>query len=1544
VIGIDEAQNSQTVQAWADNLNLTYLFLLDINSVVSQEFGVTAIPFNVLIDAGGVLRYQSIGYLESALIAAIEANLPGGERHSLYVPREYTSIQAAINAATDGDQIIVAPGQYDLSTTILNQRVNNLLLLGSRREDNRDASIINAAVNPGTYVAIRLQGVKNCEISGFEVKNAHSGIALDNCQNCRITQNYIHHNDQANSWHGNGIEVLNSRQIGIAYCVIDSNEFHGIYLENADSITIDHNTILKTYRNDGLALGNQCNHITVNNNIFGWNREEGIETVWCHPEVFEHDYNCFWQNGGTSPIRDYPLGPHSFIADPQFVNPSSGNYFLQITSPCFKSGEANSHIGALGLNPVPFTRITTGELVNETAQYKGHCWGDFDGDDDPDLFIAVLGGKNRLFKNQGKGIFIKIVDANEPIVNDDAYSLAGSWGDYDNDADLDLFVTNWGRANFLYQNTGNGTFSRILDANNPVVSDVAHSTGCCWFDYDNDGWLDLFVTNYEETNALYHNQGDGSFVRIPEGILVTDPGFGESCAPADYDHDGCVDLFVANRAGTNALYHNLGDGTFEKITTGDIATDNANFIAGSWGDYDNDGFPDLYVIKESYALLYHNHGDGTFTKINDPENPLISETVGGNDACWGDFDNDGDSDLFVTNYLRGWFENNRLYQNNGDATFTRVTDSRNPLLESGRFCTSANWVDYNNDGFLDLFATMNPCLLYQNNGSLGNWIQVKCIGTVSNAAAIGAKVWVNARIQGKSVWQMQEIASQNGHCRQKNLFAEFGLGDADVIDSIKVEWPSGTVDIRTNQSANQLLTIVESTLSVNDAFREDQYQPAIAVAEEISIIVWVDERLRESNIFAQRYNAIGEKLGRNFIVNEQSWPLSETTPDLVDVALATDGSFVIVWENPKFGQIFVQRYDALAQPIGKNLLVDAGSQPAIDMAPNGLFVVVFRSGYPVCGKRFLSLQDTSGARFDVSHIMEYHRHPDVAVSADGAFVITWEAEVSMGVKRIYAQRYDNQGQEIGANFRVDTDPGRYPKATPAIAIAPDGAFVIVWQDERESGVGILGQCYDQNGAPVGTNFIITDGDAACQFRAPVIAFGRQRWGVVAWEDNRQGTAGIYGQCISLEGIRFGKNFRISPELTSVDQAAPDVALHGATAYLTWQENRIPGQGWDIFQTMVTTGNRRIEVPAHFATIQAAITAASDGDSIFVAPGTYPISGSILNERVNYLYLRGSRLEDGSRASTIYPSENTGAFDCLVFRNITGGQISGFEISQGLSAVLLENCHNSEISDCYIHNNDKKSEFHGNGVVISGSQHIEITNCILDSNEFHGILMDSSHSLNIVHNSILRSRHGIAVSDNSSNITIKNNIIALSTEEGIETSGTAPLNFVHDYNCFWLNRLGAIKGLQIGPHSFEADPLWVDIDQENYYLQPGSPCLRTGENGACIGALGQSMTRVADGNSEVPKVFGLSQNFPNPFNPLTDIHFQLPHRSNVTLIIYDILGQEIRVLLDRQERSAGNYSVRWDGKNNQDQPVGSGIYFYRIFAEPFSCTRKMVLIR
>lgn len=1532
-------------------MGLTYPLLCDQQGTVWKQYGMGHVPHNVVIDEAMIVRYTNFGYDEPALIKVIEKYLPGGEQLAIYVPRDYPTIQEAIDAADDGYKIFVAPGRYDISTTIVNDHVNNLQLIGSHLEDGGYLCIINSAVNPGTYVALRFQGVANCKITGFEVRNAHSGITLDSCQNCLITKNYIHHNDQAGSWHGNGIEIFNSRRIDITYCLLDSNEFHGIALDNADSINISNNTILRTYRYDGIVFNNNSNHITVKNNIIAYNQQEGIETAGCRPEVFEHDYNCFWQNGGAGPIRDYAIGPHSFIADPLFVDLANRNYFLKSKSPCLGSGEKGIDIGAFGINPVPFTQIMTGDIVADNEIFKGHSWADYDNDGDDDLFIAAIYSKNRLYRNNGDETFAKISDPANPIVNDDGFSFASSWGDYDNDTDLDLFVTNWGKANFLYQNNGDGTFTRIEDPNNPVVNDVAHSTGGSWIDYDNDSYLDLFVTNYDEANALYHNNGDGTFTKITTGDIVTDQGFGESCAPADYDNDGYVDLFVANRAGTNALYHNNGDGTFTKITSGDIVTDNANFHAGSWGDYDNDGFLDLYVIKETKNLLYHNNGDGTFTKIVDPNNPLINDNVSGSDACWGDFDNDGDQDLFITNFIRYWDENNRLYINNGDATFTRLDDQKRSAIKSGRVCASGNWVDYNNDGFLDLFVTSSPCLLYLNNGNRNNWINIRCRGTVSNAAAIGATVRVKALINGKPVWQIQQISSQNGYCSQSSLNREFGLGDATIIDSIKINWPSGIVDVIVNQPVNQFLTIIESTTTINDDTRGDQYQPVVATAGNGSFVTaWIDERDGRSDIYAQLFNNRGEKIGNNFKVNDSSWKASTVELELMDLAMMADGTFVITWENQDLKKIFAQRYDHQANRIGNNFEISDGSQPAIAISPNGLYVIVFRSGYPIKGKRYTSLQDTLGNEFTVSHIMEYHRNPDVAIAADGSFTVVWEAEVSMGVTRIYAQRFDAAGNAIGKNYRVDDDPGYQTKSTPAIAITQTGSMLIVWSDIRQDDQGIFAQQYDNQGNAVGVNFKINDSFASKPPRAPAISVDKRDQFVVVWEDFRNGKADIYAQRLSSHGAPIGSNFQVYNIIKSNDQAAPDLVVRELVTYFVWQEKRIPGQGWDIVQQTITKKSKKIYVPLNYVSIQAAINAATDGDTIMVAEGKYPISAPILNDRVNYLQLIGSRQENGSNASVIEPGTNPGTFNCLVFKGVSNCRIEGFEITKGVAGIVLDSCQSCVVTKNFIHENDELAAWHGEGIGIFHCDQIDITYNIIDWHEFHGIEVNyGNKNINIINNTIVRVGFDVIALSGPycDHITIKNNIIAYSNEEGIELVNLvppSPVNFINDYNCIYWNTKGPIKSpYTLGPHTIDADPMIVDIVKHNYYLQPGSPCLGAGENGKNIGALGISTTGISENIYELPNNFKLSQNYPNPFNPITNINYQLPQTCHVVINIYNTLGQKIRILVN-EDKSAGHYIAHWDGRDDNGNQVVSGVYLYQIQAGGFVCTKKMAILK
>ncbi len=473
---------------------------------------------------------------------------------------------------------------------------------------------------------------------------------------------------------------------------------------------------------------------------------------------------------------------------------------------------ANSGVADLAANtttPVTFTRITSGDIVNDGGYSSGACWGDYDNDGYLDLFVTNWAGQNNfLYHNKGDGTFEKVTTGR--IVNDGGWSRSCTWGDYDNDGFLDLFVSNDGGGNFLYHNEGGIAFTRVLSG--PIASDNGNCYGTAWVDYDNDGWLDLFVARHTNAdNLLYHNKGDGTFDKVTAGAIVNDGGYSVSATWGDYDGDGCADLFVANvNNQPDFLYRNNCDGSFQKITTGSVVTDIAFATSDNWVDYDNDGDLDLFVANwYRDNFLYQNTGDGTFTKI---VTGVIVTDGDTHDSSWADYDNDGDLDLFA-----GPREGlQRLYQNDGGGIFIRVTTG--PIVADNG-ASGGVWGDYVNDGDLDLFVAVGDGRnnhLYRNDGNENHWIHIKLVGAApnrtgigTNRSAIGARVAVTATINGRTVKQVQEVSGQTGMYSQNSLDLEFGLGDAAAIHTLTVRWPSGVVQALTDVAVNQFLTIRE---------------------------------------------------------------------------------------------------------------------------------------------------------------------------------------------------------------------------------------------------------------------------------------------------------------------------------------------------------------------------------------------------------------------------------------------------------------------------------------------------------------------------------------------------------------------------------------------------------------------------------------------------------------------------------------------------------------------------------------------------------------
>lgn len=493
-------------------------------------------------------------------------------------------------------------------------------------------------------------------------------------------------------------------------------------------------------------------------------------------------YTFNWSNGATTEdLTSISTGVYNVTVTD--ANGTTETEMITLTAPAF-------------VNPT-ITHVNNIGLDNDFQDTRATAFGDYDNDGYVDMFLPnyQIDSASLLYHNNGDGTFTKVTDANNPIITDLAPSTSGVWGDYDNDGDLDLFVSNnIGYGNFLYRNEGNGNFVSIQ--NDPIVNYTGYSHGSAWADYDNDGYLDMFIADFFSTrfNKLYHNNGDGTFTEVESSVLVTDASFSVSAVWGDYDNDRDQDLFVANTNGeNNFLYQNNGDGTFTKVTSGVVVNDGGKSTGASWADYDNDLDLDLFVANAGSEsnFLYQNNGDGTFTKVT--TGGIVNSFGNSHGSAWGDMDNDGDLDLIVTNDAG---EDNDMFFNNGDGTFTTAI---NDITQSGGKSFGIALADIDNDCDLDVHVSniMDEANFMYINDLTGcnNKVCFSLVGTSANALAYGAKVKILATINGTATWQMRELASLSGggFGGQNDSRIMFGVGDASQVDSVYVEWASGFI-------------------------------------------------------------------------------------------------------------------------------------------------------------------------------------------------------------------------------------------------------------------------------------------------------------------------------------------------------------------------------------------------------------------------------------------------------------------------------------------------------------------------------------------------------------------------------------------------------------------------------------------------------------------------------------------------------------------------------------------------------------------------------
>ncbi len=478
----------------------------------------------------------------------------------------------------------------------------------------------------------------------------------------------------------------------------------------------------------------------------------------------------------------------------------------------------------------------------------------------PSLEKSDASYSNRLFRNNGDGTFTDVTE--KAGLQGIGYSMGVAAGDYDNDGFVDLFVTGVNR-NQLFHNNGDGTFTDVTEKAGVggIVPKLgkAWSVAAGWFDYDNDGRLDLFVVNYLNyniktaahcvqqglpaycspvdflgtPNILYHNNGDGTFTDVSEQSHISQyVGKGMGLAFADYDNDGFTDVFVSNDTFENYLFHNNGDGTFTNVALLAGVAYNAygKAIAGMGADFrdiDNDGRPDIFetaMFGEAFPL-YKNLGEGQFRDVTATAglSALTSRST-----AWGagifDFDNDGNKDLFTANAdildnamelaHRPFAEPNRVFRNKGNLAFEDVSAKAGTAFSVPAAHRGAAFGDLNNDGKIDVVVTVlnGPPEIWmnrsntQNGGNRNHWIILKLVGVKSNRDGLGTKVKITTSLGT----QYNQATTAVSYSSSSDKRVHFGLGSAGVVDSIELTWPSGVKQVLKNVKADQVLTVTES--------------------------------------------------------------------------------------------------------------------------------------------------------------------------------------------------------------------------------------------------------------------------------------------------------------------------------------------------------------------------------------------------------------------------------------------------------------------------------------------------------------------------------------------------------------------------------------------------------------------------------------------------------------------------------------------------------------------------------------------------------------
>ncbi len=863
-----------------------------------------------------------------------------------------------------------------------------------------------------------------------------------------------------------------------------------------------------------------------------------------------------------------------------------------------------------------------------------------------------------------------------------------------------------------------------------------------------------------------------------------------------------------------------------------------------------------------------------------------------------------------------------------------------------------------------------------------------------------------------------------GSCDQ--YFRSFAMNSSGNLVICWTEEREGSWDIyaRCFDSTN---APVDSSFRVNDDERTScQYLSAVSLDELGNFVVcWQDDRNGDWDIYAQRYDGLGNPIGTNFRVNEPFGANSQSYPS---IAMDASGRFVICWteEQGCDKDIYARRYDAAGVPFGPSFKVNSDSgatdqlNSAVSTGRSGGFVICWQdrrsSNGDIYAQRYDSLGEPLGPNFRVNEIMGAvysWSTPTVSVADSGNFVVCWKDWRYLNWD-IYGQRYLS-GVPEGGNFKINDDLGTSNQWTPSVSMKSNEGFVVCWWDERGESSDIYAQIYDEEGSPIGANFRVND-DQGANFKVyPMVAMGKPSTVIICWQDHRNGNWDIYGQRY-LSGVPEGGNFKINDDLGTSNQWTPSVSMReNGDFVICWSDER-DGKS-DIFAQRY------------------------DGNCNSVGP----------NFRVNDVEGSASLwgvpavdLENSGRFVTCWQSSHKGARNILVQRFSSSGTsidsnfiVNEKKVSADFSdrpSIAIDNL--GRFAACWVDlrrgwdNADIYAQVYFFTGIPSGGN-FRVNDDTTESRQTNpAIAMNSSGKFVICWEdrrngatdvyAQLYSSLGFPVGIN----------FRVNDDNGTSYQGypTVAMDSSGNFVICWEDERGgnvdiygqlyAIYGVPVGTNFRVNDDegenvqkwpsvaidgstgkfvvCWEDERNGNWdiyaqkYYSDGShwgsnyrvnqeldvrnpnqkvPSVTADSNRIvfawndfrrCKG--GDIFAKVVDwdwakveerkeGKDHLPRGVTLAQNQPNPFNSNTAISYQLSgisHQpSGVSLKVYNLLGREVRTLVDSRI-PPGEYQVVWDGKDGLGKEVSSGIYFYRLKVKgeklKVTKTKRMVLIR